>query len=88
MLSFGSIGAHSREASGIFSQTVGSRDVSYGIALHNRALIHGEQGNRDVALDYAERALVILREVLPSDDPSLARILEDIRLIREGRLGK
>ena len=78
----------SDQALAIFSQTVGSRDVSYGAALNNRALIHGEQGNRDVALDYSERALVILREVLGKDDPSLARVLEDNRLIREGRLGK
>jgi tetratricopeptide (TPR) repeat protein len=78
----------SDQALAIFSQTVGSRDVSYGIALNNRALIHGEQGNRDVALDYSERALVILREVLGKDDPSLAQFLEDNRLIREGRLGK
>ena len=75
--------AASDRALAIFERTVDPKDSSYGTALHNRALIYAQQGNRALALDYAERALIILRETLKGNEAELARVLEDHRVIRE-----
>ena len=72
----------------ILERTVGTKHLSYGTALHNRALIHAQQRDRMLALEYADRALAILRSALEKDDATLARIVEDNRLIREGTFEK
>ncbi|HLG57419.1 MAG TPA: tetratricopeptide repeat protein [Vicinamibacterales bacterium] len=67
----------------IFQRTVGVRDMHYGAALNNRAVILGDQDKFVLALDYSERALNILREALKDDAAALAPFLKDNRWIRD-----
>jgi tetratricopeptide (TPR) repeat protein len=67
----------------IFQRTVGARDINYGAALNNRAVILGDQDKFVLALDYSERALSILREALKDDAAALEPFLKDNRWIRD-----
>lgn len=66
----------------IFEKTVGTHDMHYGAALNNRAIIMSEQGKSVLALDYSERALVVLRESFAGNPKALEPFLEDNRRIR------
>ncbi|HEY1308976.1 MAG TPA: tetratricopeptide repeat protein [Vicinamibacterales bacterium] len=74
--------AASDRALEIFEKTVGTRDIHYGAALNNRAIILSEQGKTVLALDYSERALAVLRESFAKDPKALEPFLEDNRRIR------
>ena len=74
--------AASDRALAIFEQRLGARHGTYGQALNNRALIHFDAGNAPLALEYSERALNVLGEVLRGDEAALEPFLADNRLIR------
>ena len=74
--------AASDRALEIFEKTVGIRDIHYGAALNNRAIILSEQGKTVLALEYSERALAVLRESFAKDPKALEPFLEDNRRIR------
>jgi tetratricopeptide (TPR) repeat protein len=66
----------------IFEKTLGTRDMHYGAALNNRAIILSDQGKSVLALDYSERALSVLREAFAGNPKALEPFLEDNRRIR------
>jgi tetratricopeptide (TPR) repeat protein len=66
----------------IFEKTLGTRDMHYGAALNNRAIILSDQGKAVLALDYSERALAVLREAFAGNLKALEPFLEDNRRIR------
>jgi tetratricopeptide (TPR) repeat protein len=74
--------AASDRALEIFEKTLGTRDMHYGAALNNRAIIMSEQGKAVLALDYSERALAVLRESFAGNPKALEPFLEDNRRIR------
>ena len=56
--------------------------TTLGGALNNRALLMADQGEYESALDYSERALVILRDELKDDPRALEPFLEDNRTFK------
>ena len=74
--------AASDRALEIFTKTLGTRDMHYGAALNNRAIILADQGKAVLALEYSERALAVLREAFSGNPKALEPFLEDNRRIR------